>query len=483
MADDLLGWAAGDASVGRLAATLRERWSVAYLRSTHPRTPVDVSVTSRSDGLLAGTVEAHETITMAFGEQFLGQVDEAWGRRPSKLRYHLAQCELTQLPALHADVRTPDCVADAARRAGSAPRAHLWLCIGAGRSALHYDCFDGLLLVVRGEKTIALLPPSSTRELSPRPAHALSANHSTLSADELRAALAGPRATRVRLRAGDALHVPEGWWHVVDSAAEGEAAEGATLAINWWWRGAATRSLSQDAAGAAAAAAGVGRSPEPVGQYVLRSAFERAARDEERRMLALAAGLDPEATSADAVAVTGRGCGLAADDDEQLASALLDEMEDGDAVDAPVDSPALLRAILAPRAASRLPRALGVAAGLAPRRLADLLCRRLGPAGAHALGLRIQSALSDPSAEDAAASAAAVERAFECVGDSNAERHAARQRLLDLAREFADAAAANVLRQTLGLDVGALASPKALHAGESRLRGCPGKRARTDPVA
>ena len=44
---------------------------------------------------------------------------------------------------------------------------------------------------------------------------------------------AGAEKHVTTLRAGDALFIPEGFWHPVDSEADG-ASDGLTLAINYW---------------------------------------------------------------------------------------------------------------------------------------------------------------------------------------------------------------------------------------------------------
>ena len=134
-----------DPSVRGLAASLRERWDLDYLRSAHPRTAVEVSASEH--GVLDGTLEAHETLTMRL-DSFLGQIFQAspgapWRRRPSALRLHLAQCPLSLLPRLAADAPPPRWVVDAAAATGSRPAAHLWVCVGGGRSSMHYDCADG----------------------------------------------------------------------------------------------------------------------------------------------------------------------------------------------------------------------------------------------------------------------------------------------------------------------------------------------------
>ena len=144
------------------------RWTVAQLRdSADADVSVDVSVSE--DGYLRGTAEEHETISMPF-RTFLAQLTDDWRRQPSALRYHLAQSSLEQLPTLRADITDPP-----ALRGRGVRHVNLWLAIGAHTSGLHYDCFDNLLVVVRGSKRLLLLPPAATSALRPRAAHGASA--------------------------------------------------------------------------------------------------------------------------------------------------------------------------------------------------------------------------------------------------------------------------------------------------------------------
>ena len=87
------------------------KWSdCRYLLGCNPEAEVDVSVTY--DGNLRGTVDEHETIRMPFAK-YLGMLvtdddgDGVWQRRPSRLRYHLAQCPLANLPDLQRDAWPP----------------------------------------------------------------------------------------------------------------------------------------------------------------------------------------------------------------------------------------------------------------------------------------------------------------------------------------------------------------------------------------
>lgn len=89
----------------------------------------------------------------------------------------------------------------------------------ATRSSLHYDPYQNLLCVARGCKMVWLAPPAATPWLSPQPLTHESANHSPadLSQPDLRRfpglARVAPLLRRFDVAAGDALYIPEGWWH------------------------------------------------------------------------------------------------------------------------------------------------------------------------------------------------------------------------------------------------------------------------------
>ena len=481
-------------------AALAKRWtSLSHLRSAGADTPVEVAAST--DGFFEGSVETHETLSMTFGT-FLDQLEEVgdvWHRKPSRLHLHLAQCPLSLLPKLQEEVDVPQCVLSMAASKESI-RTNLWFCLSPGHSALHYDCFDNLLLVLRGVKRFLLLPPSATRLLAPRAAHTLSANRSALTrgarVEELITELLHTGVgMRLEVRAGHTLFIPSGWWHAVDSPAE------VTLAVNFWW----TRPVEWTRRSAdTALAPRHSRGPAALNpQYLVRCAFEQAVHDEADRMLRSAStiprprkapplgaashdtasqcppslGVGSSAgSSAPPIETLGLANASAASRDDgghgggdvgectchgdgnrlsresrpsapvsELTARLLDAADEGDGP----DGPALLHVLLTTPALA-LCRALANGAEREPVRLRGLLMSQLGPAGAHALGLRLQEAQGAACAGCSTAAALNIEASLRVVGDA-AARAVQRQRLLALAETFMDSAARSVLRDVLGL--------------------------------
>ncbi len=103
-------------------------------------------------------------------------------------------------------------------------------------SSLHYDPYSNLLCVVTGQKTVRLLPPCGTKHLqNVSNAYAESSNHADddlgfhfpQRKEEINQ-MSNGQLSEFILNPGDALFLPEGWWHQVSSTA-------GTTAINFWW--------------------------------------------------------------------------------------------------------------------------------------------------------------------------------------------------------------------------------------------------------
>lgn len=121
---------------------------------------------------------------------------------------------------------------------------NLWINIAEARSSTHYDPHHNLLCLVSGTKKVVLWPPSASPMLYPMPLYGEASNHSSLTLGRPDFSL-HPRAEnlmdysqKVILKAGDALFIPEGWFHQVDS-------DNLSIAVNFWWQSNLTRGISE----------------------------------------------------------------------------------------------------------------------------------------------------------------------------------------------------------------------------------------------
>lgn len=167
----------------------------------------------------------------------------------------------------------------------SLDRTNLWMNIFPAVSTLHYDANNNLLIVLEGIKHVTLFSPSCTKYLQPEAAHADYPNHSRLSpleAETLTSSIferreSGCTTWRVAVGEGDALFIPEGWWHQVRS-------EKCTMALNFWFHSGMHELLQQPPT------AGTDMS-----SYLLRAAMHRAvdaqrSADAQRIASAVSAG-------------------------------------------------------------------------------------------------------------------------------------------------------------------------------------------------
>ena len=119
---------------------------------------------------------------------------------------------------------------------------NLWMSVNGSRSSIHYDPLHNLLCVISGCKEVRLWPPSSAPSLYPLPVYGEASNHSGVDfikpdlSNHPRFVSAGENCQTVILNAGDALFLPEGWYHQVDSGS-------LTIAVNLWWQSAISSKL------------------------------------------------------------------------------------------------------------------------------------------------------------------------------------------------------------------------------------------------
>ncbi|KAK7393498.1 hypothetical protein VNO78_22056 [Psophocarpus tetragonolobus] len=138
--------------------------------------------------------------------------------------------ENVQLETLREDIQMPTILAS--KQLSS---INLWMNNAQARSSTHYDPHHNLLCIVSGCKQVVLWPPSASPSLYPMPIYGEASNHSSVALENPdysiypRAECSMEFAQKVVLEAGDALFIPEGWFHQVDS-------DDLTIAINFWWR-------------------------------------------------------------------------------------------------------------------------------------------------------------------------------------------------------------------------------------------------------
>ncbi|KAH7652266.1 tRNA(Phe) (7-(3-amino-3-carboxypropyl)wyosine(37)-C(2))-hydroxylase protein [Dioscorea alata] len=112
---------------------------------------------------------------------------------------------------------------------------NLWMNGARSKSSTHYDPHHNLLCIIAGCKQVVLWPPSASPLLQLMPIYGEASNHSACNIDNPdlvgNATAQSPMeyAQKIILHAGDALFIPEGWFHQVDS-------NDLTIAVNFWWK-------------------------------------------------------------------------------------------------------------------------------------------------------------------------------------------------------------------------------------------------------
>ncbi|CAA2990058.1 Hypothetical predicted protein [Olea europaea subsp. europaea] len=138
--------------------------------------------------------------------------------------------ERVQLKCLGEDIQKP-----AFLEGKSLSSINLWMNSAQSRSSTHYDPNHNLLCIIAGCKQVVLWPPSASPFLYPMALYGEASNHSSVALENPdlhvhpRAEQLDKYSQKVILHAGDALFIPEGWFHQVDSGS-------LTIAVNFWWR-------------------------------------------------------------------------------------------------------------------------------------------------------------------------------------------------------------------------------------------------------
>jgi hypothetical protein len=214
------------------------------------RQEVDVSSNSSDQDDFCGNPIFREKVNLRVADFIDAWVQHRDGKHhwvlDADLHLYLSQCcfacpsdlSICDLDPSHLHVPAP---AILLHQDFSCTQSNLWMNLQQARSTLHYDGSDNILVLVAGTKHVTLISPIDTPQLQPVPASDDNPNHSTMSFSEVEQLVSelemnGSQPTsqliknayRVTLHAGDALYIPEGWWHQVLS-------EPCSMALNFWF--------------------------------------------------------------------------------------------------------------------------------------------------------------------------------------------------------------------------------------------------------
>ncbi|OAO89861.1 hypothetical protein AXX17_AT5G19760 [Arabidopsis thaliana] len=211
---------------------------------------------SRTAPVFNGDIRSHERVSLPFSDfiRFCKQHMRGKGNgsgvdaksadlNPMCEDYRPGQIYLAQFPILNdekeekvllkilrQDIQTPTFL-----DAKSLSSINFWMNSAEARSSTHYDPHHNLLCVVSGRKKVVLWPPSASPSLYPMPIYGEASNHSSVGlenpnlSDYPRAEHSLKQSQEITLNAGDAVFIPEGWFHQVDS-------DELTVAVNFWWQ-------------------------------------------------------------------------------------------------------------------------------------------------------------------------------------------------------------------------------------------------------
>ena len=159
---------------------------------------------------------------------------------------YIAQSQLPDLPpALQEDVTTPRLVLESGK--GDVYDSSVWMGLEPTNTPLHRDPNPNLFCQIHSGKTVRLLPPTpgdrlyrQVQTLLRRPGNGrirgvemMEGPERTLVEDIVWGKNVHADLLEAHLEAGDALFIPEGWWHSVKSHhLDGRL----NVSINWWFR-------------------------------------------------------------------------------------------------------------------------------------------------------------------------------------------------------------------------------------------------------
>lgn len=204
--------------------------------------------TSQQDALALTCARPQRTVPVEVGEHYLADdwrqelmplrrllIDHVLCGTAAAQRGYLAQhALLQQIPALRADVRTPDYCSLGGGEVP--PTCNVWLGPAGTVTPLHHDPQHNLLCQAVGRKHVRLYAPGAGGDGALYPHEGRCANSSRVDAlapDASRFPLfAAAEFVDCELAPGDALYIPPRWWHFVSATTS-------SASVSFWWGAAA----------------------------------------------------------------------------------------------------------------------------------------------------------------------------------------------------------------------------------------------------
>ncbi|PKA65903.1 F-box protein [Apostasia shenzhenica] len=223
-------------------------------------TAVVEAMLSKYAPVFYGDLGSHERVPLPFStfisscKSYLKEIDNCNRQKDTELKVATVeestssseeahQTYLAQVPILNAEnkgaspleILSDDLEVPIFLGSKALASVNLWMNRDQSRSSTHYDPHHNLLCTVVGCKQVILWPPSACPLLYPMPIFGQASNHSTVDivnpdfSVHGRAKNAKEYSQKIILHSGDALFIPEGWFHQVDS-------DDLSMAVNFWWK-------------------------------------------------------------------------------------------------------------------------------------------------------------------------------------------------------------------------------------------------------
>eukprot|EP00892_Ulva_mutabilis_P009038 jgi/Ulvmu1/6506/UM003_0139.1 len=204
-------------------ASRDEEGPLTWETCTHTSTPEGTGGATAAAAALAAAASIGASPAEAIGTE----AGEPKGRPRSML--YMAQHPLfEQVPALRCDIMVPEYCA---LGDGDIKSINAWIGPAGTVTPLHTDPHHNLFVQVVGCKYIQIYPPEDTPFMYPHEA-GLTTNSSRVDARDPDTAnfplFARTRGYQCIIRPGEALYLPPGWWHYVESLTP-------SVSVSFWW--------------------------------------------------------------------------------------------------------------------------------------------------------------------------------------------------------------------------------------------------------